>query len=102
MAGGNRCLEMEPTQLRSGSRVAQMKHSARNDFLIPPRAVLLAEKKHISLRICACRQPRGIEMHQRRQRVDPGDVPHWMVCEEVRQADCFVTEFLPNKEIAMG
>src|SRR5438067_456441 len=102
MRGRDPSLKMICTQLLPGGGHAQMLHAAGDQHLIPNRTILLLEPKYVSLRICSCRQARGVEQHQRDQGVSARLISGRMFRQQRPQTNRFMTKFFSDQMIAAG
>src|SRR5260370_40870453 len=93
-------LKMICAEFVAGGRLTQMHHSARNHCLIPSRTVLLVEPKNIPLGIGARGQARGVEQHERKQRVRARLVSGRMLRQQGRQTNRFLAKLLSYQMIA--
>src|SRR4030095_6865257 len=100
MAGGNPGLEMIRAQLVAGGGLAQMFYPTRDHGLIPSRTILLFESKDVTFGIHSRGKARGVEQHERDQRVGAGLIPNRMFRQQSPQANRFLTKVLLDQVVA--
>src|SRR5437868_14678541 len=102
MTGCDPGLKMISTQCVPGGGHGQILHAASNQRLIPNRAILLLEAKHVSFRIGPRGQARGVEQHQRDQGMSARLISSGMFRQQRSQTNRFLAKFFSDQMIAAG
>ena len=100
MTSGDTGLQVIFGEFLAGSGLAQMKHTAGDQRLVPTRPVLLLEAQDVPLGVHSRRQSRRVQQHERDQRMRAGLIAGRMLGQQCRQVYCFPAKLFPGEVFA--